>query len=248
MGGSFWMAPSALAMISIAVACCGCQTTQEKSAALEKRAKHETLALQGVSVTTENPNVRVLQSTVVHSSESTAVVVTLRNTSSRTLENAPIEISVRDAKGAVLFKNNQPGEAPSLTKVSLLEPGAQTTWVDDQVQLPGSPSPAPTSASALVGEAAQVSGAIPQIGVSSAHSSGETGSEAGAAGSVTNRSGVTQQNLVVDAVARRGAKIVAAGRAILPEVAPGASAPFQIYFVGNANGAHIETSAAPTTF
>ncbi len=242
------MAPSALAMISLAVMCCGCQTTQEKSAAIEKSAKHETLALQGVSVTAENPSVRVLQSTVVHSSESTAVVVSLRNTSSRALENAPIEITVRDAKDDVLFKNDQPGEAPSLTHVSLLEPSAQTTWVDDQVQLPGSPSPAPTSAGALVGEAGRVSGAIPQISVSGAIPGGETSSEAGAAGGVTNRSSVTQQNLVVNAVARRGAKIVAAGRAILPEVAPGATAPFQIYFVGNVGGARIETSAPPTTF
>jgi hypothetical protein len=244
MGGSFWMAPSALAMISLAVVCCGCQSTQEKSAAIEKRAKHETLALQGVSVTAENPSVRVLQSAVVHSGESTAVVVRLRNTSSQALENAPIEIAVRGAKGEVLFKNNQPGEAPSLTHVSLLEPGAQTTWVDDQVQLSGSPF----SASALVGEATQVSGAVPQISVLGTHPSGETSSEAGAAGNVTNRSNVTQQNLVIDAVARRDGKVVAAGRAILPEVAPGVSTPVQIYFVGNATGAHIETSAPPTTF
>ena len=244
MGGSFWMAPSALALVSLALVCCGCQSTQEKSAELEKAAKHERLALEGVSVSSENPSVWVLASAVLHSSEVTAVVVTMRNTSARALENAPIEITVRDAKGAVLFKNDQPGEAPSLTKVSLLEPGAQTTWIDDQVQVSG----APTSASALVGQATPASGAVPPMSVSHVHAGGETGSEAGAPGTVTNHSSVTQQSLVVNAVARRGAKIVAAGRAILPEVAPGASLPFQIFFVGDVSGARIETSAPATTF
>jgi len=244
MDGSFWMAPSVLATILLAVVCCGCESTQEKSAALEKVAKHQTLALRGVSVGRENPSVRVIGSTVLHSGEATAVVVTLRNTSARTLENAPIEITVRGAKGAVLFQNNQPGEAPSLTKVSLLEPGAQTTWIDDQVQV----SEAPTSASALVGEATPASGTIPEIAVSGVRAGGEAGAGAGATGTVSNRSGVTQQSLVVNAVARRGAKIVAAGRAILPEVAPGAALAFQVYFVGNARGARIEASAPTSTF
>jgi hypothetical protein len=195
--------------------------------------------------------VRVLQSTVVRSGEATAVVVTLLNTSSRTLENAPIEIAVRDAKGAVLFENDQPGEAPSLTNVSLLRAGARTTWVDDQVRIAGSPAAAPASASALVGEATPASGAVPNIGVSvrrGGEAGGEASGEAGATGSVSNRSGVTQQSLVVDAIARRAGKIVAAGRAILPEVTPGATLPFQIYFVGDSRGARIEASAAPTDF
>ncbi len=240
MGGSFWMVPSALVMISVAVACCGCESTQERSAALEKVAKHETLALRGVSVSRENPSVRVLASAVVHTGDATAVVVTVRNSSSRTLENAPIEITVRDARGDVLFRNDQPGEAPSLTKVSLLEAGAQRVWIDDQVQVTGTP----VSASALVGEASPASGAVPRVSVSGVR----PGGEGGATGNVIDRSSVTQQSLVVNAVARRAGKLVAAGRAILPEVAAGESVPFQVYFVGNASGARIEASALPTTF
>jgi hypothetical protein len=243
MGGAFRVVPSTLAAISLAVACCGCQTTAEHSAEVEKHAKHEKLALRGVSVTSENPSVKVVQSTVVHSSEGTAVVVALRNTSSRALENAPIEITVRDANGSVLFQNNRPGEDPSLTEVSLLAPGKETLWVDDQVQVSG----VPASASALVGEATRASGSAPQMSVSGTHVSGE-GGEAGAAGTVANRSKVDQQHLVVYAVARKGGRIVAAGRAVLPEVSPGTSAPFQVYFVGDPSGAQIQTSAPPTTF
>jgi len=243
MGRAFRVAPSLLTAGFLALACYGCQTTAQHSAELEKQAKHTKLALRGVSVRRENPSVKVLQSTVVHSGEGAAVVVTLRNTSSDALENAPIEITVRDAKGGVLFENNQPGEDPSLTKVSLLAPGAQTLWVDDQVQASG----VPAGASALVGEATRASASVPQMSVSATNMSGE-GGEAGAAGTVANRSKVVQQHLVVYAVARKGGRIVAAGRAVLPEVSPGASAPFQVYFVGDPSGAQIEASAPPTTF
>ncbi len=237
------MVPTTLAAISLAVACSGCQSTAEKSAELERRAKHEKLALRGVSVSRESPSVRVTASTVVHSSAGTAVVVELRNTSSWTLENAPIEITVRDGKGGVLFQNNQPGEDASLTRVSLLAPGRETTWVDDQVQVTGTPA----SASALVGAGARASGSVPRMSVSGAHLT-EEGGEAGAAGSVTNGSKLTQEHLVVYAVARKGGEVVAAGRAALPEVAAGATAPFQVYFVGDPRGAQIQTSAPATTF
>jgi hypothetical protein len=238
----------ALSTVITLAALCGCQTTAERSAELEKSAKHVRLALQGVSVTRENPDVRVVGSTVVHSNAGTAVVVELRNASKRTLVDAPIEITVRDAKGGVLFQNNQPGADPALTRVSLLEAGRKTLWVDDQVQIPGPPAPVPASASALVGQAAQPPGGVPRMSVSGTRVSGE-GKEAGATGTVANRSNVDQQHLVVYAVARKGGRIVAAGRAVLPEVAPGASVPFQAYFVGgDPSGARIEATAPPTTF
>lgn len=244
MGWAFRVVPSALAAMSLALVCCGCQTTAEHSAELEKHAKHEVLALRGLSVRKENPSVKVLQSTMVHSSEGTAVVVALRNTSSRALENAPIEVTVRDTHGGVLFQNTQPGLDPSLTRVSLLAPGTETLWVDDQVQVSGIPA----SASALVGAATPTSRSVPQMGVSGTHLSGEAGAEAGATGTVANRSKVGQQHLVVYAVARRGSRIVAAGRAVLPEVSSGASVPFQIYFIGDPSGARIQTSAPATSF
>jgi hypothetical protein len=238
----------ALGAVATALALCGCESTQQRSAELQRAAKHDVLATQGVSVTKENPNVRVLQSTMVHSGETTAVVVALRNTSSQTLENAPIEVTVRDARGAVLYQNNASGLEPSLTTVSLLQPGQETIWVDDQVTATGTPA----SASALVGEAAQVSGSIPQLSIVGTHLSAEAGAEATLSGSVENHSPTTQQNLVVYAIARRASKIVAAGRAVIPEVTAGTNAgtnvPFQIYFVGNPSGAQIQTSAPATTF
>ncbi|HEY3970998.1 MAG TPA: hypothetical protein VGL79_06325, partial [Solirubrobacteraceae bacterium] len=157
----------------MAVTLCGCESTQEHSAELQRQAKHDVLAAQSTAVTKESPSVKVLQSTVIHSSSQSAVVVALRNTSTQTLENAPIEVTVRDAHGNVLYQNNASGLEPSLSTVSLLLPGQETVWVDDQVTASG----VPTSASALVGEGTQSSGAIPPLSVSGAHQSAEAGAE-----------------------------------------------------------------------
>jgi hypothetical protein len=226
------------------VALCGCQSTQERSAELQRKAKHDVLAAQSAAVTKQSPSIEVLQSSVIHTSSASAVVVALRSTSTHALENAPIEVTVRDAHGNVLYQNNASGLEPSLTTVSLLEPGEETIWVDDQVTASGDP----TSASALVGEGTQASGSIPQLSVSGTHQSSEA-AEATLSGSVVDHSRTAQQNLVVYAVARRAGKIVAAGRAVLPEVSPtGTNVPFQIYFVGDPSGAQIQTSAPATTF
>lgn len=224
---------------------CGCESTQEHSTELQRKAKHDVLVAHSVAVTKESPSVKVLQSTVIHSSSQSAVVVALRNTSTHTLENAPIEVTVRDAHGSVLYQNNASGLEPSLSTVSLLLPGQETVWVDDQVTTSG----VPASASALVGEGTQASGSIPQLSISGTHLSAEAGTEATVSGNVANHSQTAQQNLVVYAVARRGVKIVAAGRSVLLEVPPkGTNVSFQIYFVGDPSGAQIQTSAPASNF
>jgi hypothetical protein len=235
---------AALAAATTLVVLCGCQTTMERSAELQRIAKHTVLASQGVSVRRESKSVKVLYGTVVRSGEGTAVVVGVRNTSSRTLENAPIEIAVRDARGRIIYSNDQAGLDPSLTHISELGPGAEGVWVDDQVQATG----APASVSALVGEGSRAPGPAPALSVSAARVTDEGAAGTGASGTVTNRSNVTQEHLVVYALARRGSRIVAAGRAIVPEAPPGAKVPYQVYFVGDPHGARVSASAPATTF
>ena len=92
-----------------------------------------------------------------------------------------------------------------------------------------------------------MNGALPRIEVHGVHTS-EEGGTTGAAGTVRNGSSVTQQNLVVYVLARRAGQIVAAGRAVLPEVGAGASLPFQAFLQGDASGARLEASAPATTF
>lgn len=232
-----------LPALALAVGFTGCESTQEKSAKLERRAKHERLALQGVSVGKESADVRVLGAEVVRGGkEGGAVVVRLRDTSPKPIAGAPIAIVVRDARGRTIYQNNGPGEDLSLTKVSL-QPGVESFWIDDQIHSEA----VPASASAKVGEGGRPSGTPPKLSVEGLHVSGE-GGEAGAEGSVKNQSAKAQYNLVVFVLARKAGKIVAAGRAVLPEVLPGASDSFQVYFVGDPSGARLEASAPPTSY
>jgi hypothetical protein len=235
-------AATALALLAL-LALSGCESTQEKSAQLEKTAHHTHLAERGLSIARASTDVSVLDAVLVHGAEGAAAVVTLRNDSARALRDVPIAITVKNAGGNTVFQNDAPGLEVALTSLGSLPAHGVATWVDDQVPASGGPA----SVTAIAGEAPAVSGALPQIEVAGVHPSEESGS-ATVAGTVRNRSSVTQQSLVVYVVARRGGRIVAAGRAILPEVAPGASVPFQAFLVGTPTGARLEASAPASTF
>jgi hypothetical protein len=223
----------------------GCESNQERSADLSKLARHRPPAQRGLAIAQASADVRVMSTTLVHGSEGDAAVVTLRNDSGNTLKDIPIAISVKDAHGSALFQNNAPGLEAALTSLASLPAHGETSWIDDQVQISAG---TPASVSATVGEAPTASGSAPRIEVRGVRPSEEGGVSASAAGTVRNRSSVTQQSLVVYVLARRAGKIVAAGRAVLPEVGAGASLPFQAFLQGDASGARLEASAPATTF
>ncbi len=233
----------ALGGVALAGLLSGCETTAEKSARLERTAHHSRPVERGLTITKQSTNVRVLSAILVHGAEGNAAVVTLRNDSGHTLKDVPIAILVRDAHGSTLFQNNAPGLEAALTSLASLGAHGEATWIDDQVQASG----APASVAATVGAAPTANGSAPRIEVQGVHAS-EEGGGTGAAGTVRNRSNITQQNLVVYVLARRSGKIVAAGRAVLPEVGAGASLPFQAFFVGSPNGAKLEASAPASSF
>jgi hypothetical protein len=235
-------ATAGLALLAL-LALSGCESTQEKSAQLEKTAHHTRVAERGLSIGKANPDITVLAATLVRGNEGAAAIVTVRNDSASVLREVPIAITVKNAQGATVFQNNTPGVEAALTSLGSLPAHSIMTWVDDQVPATGNP----VSVTAIAGISPAVSGALPEVEVMDVHPSEESGS-ATAAGSVRNRSRVTQHALVVYAVVRRAGRIVAAGRAILPEVAPGATAPFQAYLVGGPQaGARLEASAPAST-
>lgn len=239
---------SCVALVLVALALTGCETTAEKSAALERQAKreraeHPTVAQQGLSIAHESTDLKVLSTAVLRSSEGTAALVTLRNLTNRSLRAIPIAITVRDGRGRQLYTNSAPGLAPSLVSAAYLPAHADLTWIDDQVQTTG----AAASVSAKVGEALPATAVVPRLNVEGAHQFEDVSNAPSVEGMVVNRSHVTQQELVVYAVARRAGKIVAAGRAVLPRAPGGSSTRFQIFFVGDPRAGQLELSAPPTT-
>jgi hypothetical protein len=225
-----------------AIALSGCESNVERSAQLERVRLRHNAALKAsvLSISKPNPQVAVLGSTILEGKEGDAVAVSLRNRSAKALADLPIEIEVKDAAGELLYRNNVPGVAGSLVTVPLLRPGASTTWIDDQV----SATDKPASVSVLVGQGSAATGPVPQIRIEGRHAT--EGGE-GVAGTVLNRSRIAQRELVVNAVASRAGKIVAAGRAVLPEVAAGSSTVFQLYLIGDPRGASLHLSAPATS-
>jgi hypothetical protein len=233
----------ALTAGALAVSLGACETTAEKSAKLEKAAHHTRLAEKGLTIARPSADVRVLSATIVHGREGNVAVIALHSASARALRAVPIAITVKDAHGAVLFQNNTAGLEPALTSLGSLAAHGTQTWIDDQILASGTPA----SVSAIVGAAPSINGALPRIEVRGVHASEEGGTN-GAAGTVRNGSSVTQQNLVVYVLARRAGQVVAAGRAVLPEVGAGASLPFQAFLQGEPREARLEASAPATTF
>lgn len=96
-------------------------------------------------------------------------------------------------------------------------------------------------------EPAGASGEPPQLSVRGVHVFEDPSNGVGEEGTVRNPSKVTQQKLVVYAVGRRAGRIVAAGRAVLPEVPAGGSVPFQVFFIGDPRGTQLQVSAPAST-
>jgi hypothetical protein len=229
----------ALALAAPALALSGCETTAEKSAKLERAAKRVAHAAQaGLTIAHPSTLVKVLSSDVVDGSHGTAaIVLTLRNDSSKTLGEVPIAVSLKSATGATLYSNSTPGLAKTLTSIAVLAPHATATWIDDQAQASGA-----VRVSAEVGEGKLLSGSPPTLATHDASIA-----EGSAEGTVTNGSSTAQSELVIYALARRGGRTVAAGRAVLGSIAAGASAPFQVFFVGDPTDARLTLSAPPTS-
>jgi hypothetical protein len=234
------------ALVLTALALAACESNQERNVKLAKAGKQReaeetkraALARRALTITRTSTKIKVIGTAIVRSSEGAAAVITLRNGSGMALSAVPIQIVVRDTGGASVYTNAVPGLSPTLASVALIPAHSVLTWIDDQVQANGTPA----SVSAKVGEGNPVSSSIPLVSVTGVHLS-----EAQAEGNLVNSSSVAQQELVVDAVARRGGTIVAAGRAVIADAPAGASTPFQIFFVGNPSGARLEVTAPTTT-
>jgi hypothetical protein len=237
-------AAPALAALGLALALAGCQSTAERSAKLEREARlHPVAAARGLSISHVSSRVKVIGTSVLRSAEGAVAVVELRNTSGHALLSVPISVAVTDGRGRTLYRNNGAGLEAALVSVPSLPAHGTFTWIDDQVP----PSGNPAAASVRIGEVSSGGGRVPQMAVAGVHLIEDPTNGVGAAGTVSNRSRIAQGKLVLFGVARRAGRIVAAGRAVLPELPGGGQLPFQIFFVGDPHGARLQVSAPATT-
>jgi hypothetical protein len=220
-----------LAVLPLALA--ACESSQTKSARLAKQAKAARTE-KGISVARPNPDVEVLRTAVVHDDYGTAAAVELRLKGKAPQAELPLLLGV----GA--YRNDIPGLAPSLTHVPLLEPGTRVWWVNDQVQGTGG------EVAARVGAAtAKVPGKPPELVPGSLKLERDS-SGAYTAGKLLNHSKVEQRGVTIFAVAERGGKIVAAGRAGIERLKAGKKGLFKVFWIGDPSGARVSVYAPPT--
>jgi hypothetical protein len=235
-----------LALLPLAATTAGCSSTRAQAKRFTQQGS-KAFAARGLRVGASNRDVQVLAHAIVSDANGTAAVVVLRNHGSQALRDVPIALAVVDAHGKVLWRNDAPGLEAGLTHAALLAPGETVTWVNDQVLLPGGARAAALRAKVGAGSSAPPTAARLAIHVQDAHIEGDPASGVTAVARAVNGSSVAQRDLVIAAVARRGGKLVAAGRAVVPSLKANGGERFQAFFVGDPRGGQLSFDAQPST-
>jgi hypothetical protein len=240
--------PRALVLAGLAafaaVGLSACQSTQSRSAALEKEGSDVLLADSGLKIDKESTDVRVTSTKLLTDANGSAVVVGLHNSSDKNLVNVPILIDVLDAKGKSVYSNAIPGIEPALAAVPFIPAGGDVEWVNDQILTSGKPE----TVKAKLGESTDsYSGELPDIEVSPARIEGDPVSGLEATGKVVNKTGEDQERLLLYGIARKGGKVVAAGRGAIEHLKP-TTKPlnYDVFFIGDPTGAEVEVTQFPT--
>lgn len=229
----------------LAVSGAGCETTREKAAKLG-RGGNAAFRVEGLQVSRANRDVRVVSNSVISDANGTAVVAVLRNAGRAALADVPLAMVVSGAGGRALARNDDAGLERGLTHAPLLPVGRDVLWVHDQVIVtggraaratvtPGRGRPAPAGARGL------------DVAVGEARLEGDPSSGITAVAHAVNRSDVDLSDLLIVCVARRGGRVVAAGRSIVPSLKAGRRAEFQVFFIGDPTGAELTFDAQPAT-
>jgi hypothetical protein len=236
-------AAAAFAAGLIVLGASGCETTQEQSAKIARTLGHQSAIAGTTRLGAANRDVRIEREVVLTAAGQSAVALKLTNTSPRAQTDFPVLIEVLDAKGSAVYRNNTSGIEPSIQQFALLAPHATAWWVDNEVLANGG---VPKTATGQLGAAtAQAPSALPSI-TTAAVSASNSFPGPHVSATVRNGSTIAQRQLPVYAVALRGGRVVGAGRAIIPSLAPGAAAQVQVPMVGSVSESTISLTVAPT--
>lgn len=220
----------------------GCATTQDRNARAKLAATRLLAARKPVQVTAPNPDVAVGKVALVHHKGAVAIVVELRNTSAAPLTDLPIVVGLRRG-GRERPLNTRGGLSYFQSHVAAIGPKASTTWVFTSrgvkdlsgrpyavVGLPASPPISrATSLPALTTRAASGLGPVVRV-------------------RVRNSTSVPQYALPVYALARRGSRYTAAGRAVLGHLGTDSSKELRVKLIGSTGGAQLTVQSQPSMF
>ena len=138
-----------------------------------------------------------------------AVVVGMRNDDpKRSVVWAPIDVRLQDASGAVIAENNVDGANPTLVRVPSLPAMGQAFYVNDQL-VPDPPEAEPAEAEVVLGGDMRPLDPPPAaLETRNVELVADPDLGASFEGQVVNTSPVRQEQLIVQAIVRRGTEIV----------------------------------------
>jgi hypothetical protein len=214
----------------------GCATTQdanERASVQADRtlASREPLELRGI-----DRHVQVVSTSVINGKDDSAIVVVLRNRGDQPVNDLPIEVGPEGGQ-PVNTRANVPyfqSHAPAIG------PGDDATWVYVSKEPLHS-----NAAFARVGEPANPPTTAGQV---SKLDAGGTARGASVQAEVANDIGIPQYDLDVYAVARKGGRYVAAGRANVEHLGVSKTAHLTLPLIGDAKGAQVKVFAPQTLF
>jgi hypothetical protein len=243
MPGGLRVRIAAIAAVLLAAAgLSACESTADKSARIAAEGR-DAVQAAGTLKIRRNADVRVARAVVVRGAGgAVAAAVEVHNAGAHAQRDVPVLIDVRDRRGASLYKNDAIGLQPALQRLATVGARRSAWWVNDQVTV----AAAPRTVRARVG-AAPAATRVPKVRVTGVHFEGDSTGRY-LTGRVVNPTRKALRDVPIFAVALKGSRVVAAGRALVPKL-PAADSPkkvvFRLFFVGEPRGARVVVTVAP---
>jgi hypothetical protein len=227
----------AVALVFVGAVLSGCATTQDANQRASIQADRTLASRKALELQGTDREVQVVSTTVLNGKDGSAVVAVLRNRGSEPVNDLPIEVGPEGGQPV----NARPNVPYFQSHAPAIPPGEQATWVYVSKDPLGSNR-------AFVRVGAHPTPPLTTANHVSGLDTGGKGDGSSVKAEVTNDTGVPQYDLDVYAVARKGGRFVAAGRANVEHLGVNESAHLTLPVIGDAKGAQVQIFAPQTLF
>jgi hypothetical protein len=227
----------AITLMFVGVVLSGCATTQDANRRASVQADRTLASRKALELRGTDPDVQVVSTTVLNGKDGSAVVAVLRNRGDHPVNDLPIEVGPAGGEPV----NARPNVPYFQSHAPAIAPGDQATWVYVSKDPLGSNR-------AFVRVGAHPTPPLTTTGHVSELQTGGKVDGSSVRAEVTNDTGVPQYDLDVYAVARKGGRLVAAGRANLEHLGVTNSAHLALPVIGDAKRARVQIFAPQTLF
>jgi hypothetical protein len=231
------------AVVLLGASAAGCETTQERSAALQQKAA----AVDGpgrVKVGRPEASVRLVRHRRIEGQGRTAIAVEVENRGSRPLRGVPVVLRVT-REGREQFANDIAGNDRLGLRIPVLPPG-RFTWIN--AELPAIEPGAQLTVKLGTAQRAWRGGTA-GLRVTGLKRSDEPETPDGVSveGTVRNTGRRAQRDVPVYIVAREGSRTVAVATGRIERIGARRSESFQAYLTGDGRKGRLRAVALPTS-